>query len=125
MYVNELYISPNYIITDYLDLNLSLSSTEEDWHTAINIFSNRIEGRFLLLIQDLSDKISDNFRQVDYCFSAMALCCLLIETLHQFYNGLDVTVFRGHRDAFVCFASRKCLVLQPKVPSPLASIAVI
>jgi len=25
----------------------------------------------------------------------------------------------------MCFASRKCLVLQPKVPSPLASIAVI
>lgn len=36
----------------------------------------------------------------------MALCSLLIETLHQFYNGLDVTVFRGHKEAFVQFLTR-------------------
>jgi hypothetical protein len=106
MYRNEVYISPRYILDDYLDLNISLNSNEQDWRMAIDIFSDRIEGRFLLLIQQYSDNIRQDNRHIDYSFSSMALCCLLIETLHQFYNGLDVTVFRGHREAFVIFLTR-------------------
>ncbi|MGG6312403.1 hypothetical protein [Paenibacillus macerans] len=106
MYQNEIYISPKYILEDYLDLNLSLNSNDQDWDKAIDIFADRIEGRFLLLIQHYSDNIRLDNRYIDYSFSSMALCCLLIETLHQFYNGLDITVFRGHKEAFVKFLTR-------------------
>lgn len=103
---DRVYISPRYYLEDYLALNLSLTSDEQTWQRAINIFSDRIEGRFLLLIQEYSDNITANYRYIDYSFSTMALCSLLIETLHQFYNGLDVTVFRGHKEAFVQFLTR-------------------
>ncbi len=106
MYQNNIYISPNCYLEDYLDLNLSITSNEYNWEKAISIFANRIEGRFLLLIQEYSDKTIENYKCIDYSFSSMALCCLLIETLHQFYYGLDETVFRGHREAFVRFLTR-------------------
>jgi hypothetical protein len=106
MYHNDIYISPRYCLEDYLELNLSLTSTEHAWGRAINIFADRIEGRFLLLIQEYSDNIRTNYRNIDYSFSSIALCSLLIETLQQFYNGLDVTVFRGHKDAFIQFFTR-------------------
>jgi len=106
MFKDRIYVSPRYYLEDYLALNLALTSDEQSWQQAINIFSDRIEGRFLLLIQEYSDNISRNYRYIDYSFSTMALCSLLIETLHQFYNGLDVTVFRGHREAFVQFLTR-------------------
>lgn len=106
MYRDRIYISPRYYLEDYLALNLSLTSDEQDWRRAIDIFADRIEGRFLLLIQECSDNITANYKFIDYSFSLMALCSLLIETLHQFYNGLDVTVFRGHREAFVQFLTR-------------------
>jgi len=106
MYHNNIYISPRYCLEDYLELNLSLTSTEQTWEKAINIFADRIEGRFLLLIQEYSENIRANYRHIDYSFSSIALCSLLIETLHQFYNGLDVTVFRGHKEAFIQFFTR-------------------
>lgn len=106
MYHNDIYISPRYCLDDYLMLNLSSTSNEQDWRKAIDIFADRIEGRFLLLIQEYSDNIRSDNRHIDYSFSSMALCCLLIETLHQFYYGLDVTVFRGHKEAFVQFLTR-------------------
>lgn len=106
MFRNEIYISPRYTLDDYLELNLTLESDEHSWRKAVDIFADRIEGRFLLLIQQYSDKITKDNSNIDYSFSSMALCCLLIETLHQFYNGLNETVFRGHRDAFVNFLVR-------------------
>ncbi|MBY7739416.1 hypothetical protein [Paenibacillus polymyxa] len=106
MYHNNIYISPRYCLEDYLVLNLSLTSDEQAWGRVIDIFADRIEGRFLLLIQEYSDNIATNYRHIDYSFSSIALCSLLIETLHQFYNGLDVTVFRGHKEAFIRFLTR-------------------
>ena len=112
MFNNAIYISPRYSLDAYSELNLSLSSNNQAWKNAIEIFIDRMEGRFLLLIQYYSDNIRVDNRHIDYSFGSMALCCLFIETLHQFYNGLDETVFRGHREAFIKFLTKSIFFSQ-------------
>jgi hypothetical protein len=58
----------------------------KDWDTMIRIFRDRLNNRYLLAADELS--------QVDYHlpnrrlgFAIIALDCLFIETLHQFYKG--------------------------------------
>ena len=91
MFREEILISPNYKIRDYTELDLRIDSDQEIWNKAIDIFKDRVEGRFLLLIQELSDRARFDYKSFEYSFSSMALCCLLIETLFQFYKGLDET----------------------------------
>ncbi|WP_044478131.1 hypothetical protein [Paenibacillus antibioticophila] len=91
MFREEVLISPNYKIRDYTELDLRIDSDQETWDKAIDIFKDRIEGRFLLLIQELSHKAGFDYKSFEYSFSSMALCCLLIETLFQFYKGLNET----------------------------------
>lgn len=57
-----------------------------DWAQMIQIFSDRIQFRFLDVINTIirSDLTCPNRR---YGFAVMALDCLLVETLHQFYSG--------------------------------------
>jgi hypothetical protein len=43
-------ISPNYTQKDWLDLDLSKNSTEE-WNKAIEIFKDRINGRYFKQIE--------------------------------------------------------------------------
>ncbi len=81
-----MHISPKYT-SDYwrrlkpkLKLELT-SSTENDWRKAIDIFRDRIDGRFLKFIC-LIEK--DTFAG----FAVLALDCLLIETLKQFWEGV-------------------------------------
>lgn len=82
---NTPFVSVNFSKQDYLDLNLTLNSDDYTFDKAIDIFIDRIEGRFFKQIQILSDDYNQNG------FSIMALECLLIETLAQFLKGLDDT----------------------------------
>lgn len=104
MFADRLYISPHYNPEDYTILNLRVDSPEKDWNRAIDIFQDRIYGRFFNAIDILLNETrrfpTDG---IDFSFSAMALMCLLIETLHQFYNGIDETEWRRHKDAFINF----------------------
>jgi hypothetical protein len=68
-------------IKDWKDLDFT---QESDWQKAIDIFENRIRGRFL----DIIDLVS---RKNGAGFAVMALDCLLIETLQQFREGVDET----------------------------------
>lgn len=77
------YISPRYQKQDYLNLGLNIMSSDEDFDVAINIFIDRIEGRFLNQIHSLSNDYNQNG------FAIMALECLLIETFAQFVSGRD------------------------------------
>jgi len=66
-------------------------SSEHDWDTAIEIFEDRIQYRYLDAIQVLQDDDNRHYRlhkQRRFGFAMMALDCLLIETLAQFYDGL-------------------------------------
>jgi hypothetical protein len=58
---------------------------DTDWETAIDIFEDRIHGRFLNLIKTIEKKPSSSF-------SILALDCLLCETLQQFYDGEDESI---------------------------------
>jgi hypothetical protein len=54
----------------------------KDWDTAINIFEDRIQGRFLNQIALIEGQYSSGF-------AVMALDCLLCETLQQFKEGRE------------------------------------
>jgi hypothetical protein len=71
-------ISPNYTVDDWKRIDLS---QEAEWRRAVEIFADRIQGRFLVPIS----KIEKNYEYGG--FAVLALDCLLIETLQQFRMG--------------------------------------
>ncbi len=74
-------ISPKYSVSDWTRLDLS---KESGWKKAVKILHDRIEGRFLRMNERIQD---DKFSG----FAALALDCLLIETLQQFMQGVKQT----------------------------------
>ncbi|MBO4983725.1 MAG: hypothetical protein J6D23_06655 [Clostridia bacterium] len=76
-------ISINHKASDYLSLNLKAVAGMDAWQKAIEIFDDRINGRFISQVRLLKQNVKDNG------FSMTAIICLLIETLAQFENGLD------------------------------------
>ena len=83
----RIYIAPSFTKEDYLNIRLSaMESSEQDWERAIEIFINRVYGRFFEPIRFLTERgVNENG------FAIMALDCLLVETLYQFHNGLNKT----------------------------------
>lgn len=81
----EVNISPQYSREDYRNLNLCAMSDTSIWTCAVDIFKDRIQGRYINQIDLLSNDINANG------FTIMALNCLLIEALYQFENGLKET----------------------------------
>jgi hypothetical protein len=80
----ELKISPNYEVSHFIKAN-----KKNDWVELVKIFSDRLEGRYLepiKLILEGDSKISEFSG-----FSILTLDCILIETLNQFYNGINET----------------------------------
>ena len=92
-------ISPNYSTDDWNRLNLSDPFANDDhWEKAIEIFEDRIRGRFLNIV--------GNIQTLPYSgFVVMAVDCLLIETLEQFYRGVPDSV-GGSRSFFTHFFER-------------------
>lgn len=78
-------ISQNWSIEDYLKLNLSENSTDDDWTSAIHFLEERFTERYFKVIKELS------YAPADYGFAIMALNCLLIDAFYQFENGLEET----------------------------------
>ncbi len=84
--MDSIWIAPrrnggNWTIQDYKALDFS---KEEDWQTAIQMFEDRIRGRFLDIVEQI--------KSYPYAgFAIMALDCLLIETLEQFKQGKEET----------------------------------
>lgn len=108
-------ISPNYNSEHFTKLNLSDSSNENDWKEAIKIFDDRYSNRFVNPILALAN--NSNLSVWEYSgFSIMALNCLLIETLNQFYYGVNdtdelkkdksITHINSIEDAFIDFFTK-------------------
>ena len=80
-----IFISDNHTSSDYRRLRLQINSDSEDWNIAINIFRERIYGRFINQIELLNNNAERNG------FASMALCCLLIDTMYKFEHGSIAT----------------------------------
>ncbi len=90
MYLN-MRISPEYSVTYWKALDFS---TEEDWQKAVDVFEDRIYGRYLVPIS-----LMQGYEFAG--FAIMALDCLLIETLQQFKEGLSES--QSSEKAFITF----------------------
>lgn len=107
MNTGSLKISPKYSKADWDELNLT-SYASNDWHTAVTIFEDRMNGRFFNQIRLLENN-EDREVGIFAGFAIMALDCLLIETLEQFINGRIRTGQGMDADAFYNFFQRSAL----------------
>ena len=81
--LEDISISPKYRKSHWQEAHAN-----SDWNRMVEIFENRIESRFLKPIRLIAnDRDIGEFSG----FSILALDCLIIETLNQFYSGLDET----------------------------------
>jgi hypothetical protein len=89
-------ISPKYTTADWKLLEFK---EERDWERAVKMLEDRIEGRFFKVIRLI--------QPYGYAgFAILALDCLLIETLEQFYRGTDETPGRESKAYFRNFLMR-------------------
>jgi hypothetical protein len=81
--LDDISISPKYRKSHW-----QKAHANSDWNCMVEIFKDRIESRFLQPIRLIA-----NHRDIGEFsgFSILALDCLIIETLNQFYSGLDET----------------------------------
>jgi hypothetical protein len=92
-------ISPNYSTADWNRLDLSNPfSKDDDWGIGIEIFEDRIRGRFLNIVGNIQSAPFSGF-------VVMAIDCLLVETLEQFYRGVPDSV-GGSKAFFTNFFER-------------------
>ena len=95
---NRRYISENDTREDYINLDLGLDSSVSDWDRAISMLEDRLEGRYFEPVATLiQSDINKNG------FAAMALCCLLVETLLQFREGYPRTPDRQNQQCYTDF----------------------
>jgi len=71
------------------------AKTRKDWPRMIQIFKDRMEFRYFGAINAMiaADQHQPTRR---YGFAILALDCLLLETLHQFYKGFKESRGNGH-----------------------------
>jgi hypothetical protein len=90
---NPVRISPKYSVDDWKCLSFV---DETDWREAVEIFRDRFESRFLDFIKRVA--------LYEYSgFAILAIDCLLIETLQQFFLGIDETPPRQSKSFFIQF----------------------
>lgn len=83
-------ISLNYSASDFLNLNLDVSSDERDWNSAIRMFEDRFNERYFDPIDLLINNPEKNG------FAIMAINCLMVDAFYQFKHG-DNTVDKNTR----------------------------
>jgi hypothetical protein len=120
--LEDISISPKYRKSHWEE-----AVANNDWERMVEIFQDRMEGRFFKPIRLIAkDCVIGEFSG----FSILALDCLIIETLNQFYSGLDETeglhkmafwkffknsdFFKGHfsrKKAFTFYGHYRCGIL--------------
>lgn len=120
--LQDISISPKYRKSHW-----EKALADNDWERMVEIFQDRMEGRFFIPIRLIANDCAiGEFSG----FSILALDCLIIETLNQFYSGLDETegqhkmafwkffknsdFFKGHfsrKKAFTFYSHYRCGIL--------------
>ena len=95
--IDDISISPKYRKSHWQEAH-----NNNDLNKMVEIFEDRINSRFLKPIRLIA---SDGDIGEFSGFCILALDCLLIETLNQFYSGLDETQ-GDHKKAFWNFFSK-------------------
>lgn len=102
----------NWTVSDWDRLNLSQNDSS-DWETAIQIFEDRINFRFIQAIETLKENDDAHYKKFKlrrFGFAATALMALLIETLAQFYKGVPKS--KGSEKTYVDFLTNKSFVFR-------------
>ena len=105
--ITNMKISPKYLNSDWNNLNLT-PSYSDDWETGATIIHDRIHGRYLAQIDTLEKHLVDDIWLYSG-FLIIAVDCMVIETLNQFYLGISDTnqVYNGrNKDSFKDFFLR-------------------
>jgi hypothetical protein len=89
-------ISPNYSVDDWKSISFA---NEGDWNKAVNMFRDRFESRFLNFVKRIESYEHSGF-------AILAIDCLLIETLEQFFLGVKETPMRESKAFFVEFLTK-------------------
>lgn len=102
---NLLKVSPNYALNQAKGIITNLNENSlNHWEEAIKLFKDRINGRYLNVNKIL---ISSDFSDSEPYMEIMSVNCALIECLEQFKNGRKQTKYRGVRDAFISFLTKR------------------
>ena len=88
-------ISEKYLNTYWTDLNI-VDDSSTNWTNGISVIKDRFDSRFFNQIDKIKD---DEFSG----FVVMAIDCLLIETLMQFYLGVDSTEINYRKNHWKAF----------------------
>jgi len=99
------------------------ADSPNNWKTAIQIFEDRINFRFLQAIETLKksdDAHYKKFKQRRFGFAATALMALLIETLAQFYAGVEES--DGSKRTYVDFLSNESFVFKNYFKTTTATV---
>jgi len=89
-------ISSKYAVDDWKRLTFN---KDDDWRKAVDIFRDRMETRFLNFVRRIE--------KYQYAgFVVLAIDCLLIETLQQFFYGRGETPSGRNAKFFVNFLTR-------------------
>lgn len=91
--MDRMKISPKYNVVDWQRIDFS---KEAGWQKAVDIFEDRLNGRFL---EPISLMKGHGFSG----FAVMALDCLLIETMQQFIEGESETPYKQVEKYFIRF----------------------
>jgi hypothetical protein len=89
-------ISRNYKVEHWTRLSFK---QEADWETAVAIFQDRLETRYLEHIRAVLHRKTSGF-------AVLALDSALIETLEQFWRGTRSTPYKQGKSYFVSFFGR-------------------
>lgn len=120
--LENISVSPKYRKSHWQEAHAN-----NDWNRMAEIFEDRIVSRFLKPVRLIAD---DRDIGEFSGFSILALDCIIIETLNQFYSGLDETegahdkafwnffknseFFKGHfsrKKAFTFYSHYRCGIL--------------
>jgi len=85
------FTGKDWLVRDYPTQGVNGENWKEaDWQRAIDIFEDRLRGRYFNYIEVL---LNFEYRAGDYHagFAITALDCLIVESLQQFYDGRDAS----------------------------------